>query len=183
MGGLVYFYRLGSLTLATITAVIVLGLCSSSTSAFHSVLGGVFNGQSLTYANLGIASGAMAIITLPIMIFVDFINDGRTGLPILIEVPWLCVLWVMFLATGISTKNFVHDNWTVPNGSGATCDEIDSRFPDVRKICNEWTPIEIVSWISAGLLFLYSITLLIISVMRSYGGRSMWGTSVKNSEI
>ncbi len=106
----------------------------------------------------------------------------------------------MFLATGISTKNFVHQ----ANPSGVSCD--NALFEEVTKICNEWEPIEIVSWISAGLgefsirqppspllldaepyvvhaVFLYSITLLGIAVAKSYGGNSMWGTSVKNSEI
>ncbi|PIL26018.1 hypothetical protein GSI_11772 [Ganoderma sinense ZZ0214-1] len=182
MGGLVFIYRLGSLTLAAITAVIVLGLSISTTRAVHQLLNGAFDGESLNYANLGIASGAMAILTLPVMLFVDFINDGKTGLPIIIEVPWLCVLWVMFLATGISTKNFVHQ----VNPNGVSCDEIGrlgSQFDEFKKICDEWEPIEIVSWISAGLLFLYSVTLLIISILRAYGGKSMWGTSVKNSEI
>ncbi|KAM5537445.1 hypothetical protein V8D89_008964 [Ganoderma adspersum] len=179
MGGLVYIYRLGSLTLATITGVIVLGLAISTTSAVHSLLGGAFEGQSLNYANLGIAAGAMVILTLPVMLFVDFINDGRIGLPIVIEVPWLCVLWVLFIATGVSTKNFAHK----ANPDAISCDSIGSQFEEVKKICNEWEPIEIVSWITAGLLFLYSVTLLIISVIRGYGGKSMWGTSVKNSEI
>ncbi|KAI1787348.1 hypothetical protein LXA43DRAFT_1029677 [Ganoderma leucocontextum] len=177
MGGLVYLYRLGSLTLATLAAVIVLGLCISSTSAFHQLLDGVFGGQTLTYANLGIASAAMAVLTLPIMMFVDFINDGRIGLPILIEIPWLCVLWIMFISTGVSTKHFANDN-TIP---GSTCDE--RVFDEAKKICHEWAPIEIVSWVTAGLLFLYSITLLGITITRAYAGKSMWGTSVKNSEI
>ena len=110
----------------------------------------------------------------------------------------------MFLATGVSTKNFVHQ----VNPQGVSCDDIGRlgpQFDELKKICNEWEPIEIVSWISAGLrecspfrlfsfsmalkcgppqsVFLYSVTLLIISIMRGYGGKSMWGTSVKNSEI
>lgn len=56
-----------SIALAAITGVIVLGLAVSTTSAVHSLLGGAFDGQSLNYANLGIAAGAMAILTLPVM--------------------------------------------------------------------------------------------------------------------
>ncbi|KAM5537447.1 hypothetical protein V8D89_008966 [Ganoderma adspersum] len=181
MGGLVYLYRLGSLTLATITGVIVLGLAVSTTSAFHQLLDDAqaqaFDEQSLNYANLGIAAGAMVILTLPVMLFVDFINDGRIGLPIAIEVPWLCVLWVMFVSTGISTKHFANAN-TIP---GSTCDE--RLYAEAQKICHEWAPLEIVSWITAGLLFLYSIALLGISIMRAYAGKSLWGTTVKNGEI
>ena len=131
MGGLLYIYRLGSLSefsspssprpcshmfplptaLATITAVIVLGLCISSTTTFHQVVdAGILDPQSLNYTNIGIASGAMVIVALPVMyvclrgpplmfishtscrIFVDFINEGQIGLPVLIEVPWLCML-------------------------------------------------------------------------------------------
>ncbi|TBU31276.1 hypothetical protein BD311DRAFT_752953 [Dichomitus squalens] len=180
--GLVFFYRLASLALATITAVIVLGLCVSSTTAFHKLLSdpelaGI--SATLTYANLGIAAGAMVIISLPAMLFVDFINDGRIGLPILIEIPWLCVLWIMFIATGLSTKHFTDGPGKLP--SGVTCD--DGSTDEARTLCHEWDPIQIISYITAGLLFLYTITLLGVSTSRAYGGKSMWGTSVKNSEL
>lgn len=57
------------------------------------------------------------------------------------------VLWVMFIATGVSTKNFAHK----ANPDGVSCDVVGSPFEEVKKICNEWEPIEIVSWITAGL--------------------------------
>ena len=55
------------------------------------------------------------------------------------------VVWIMFVATGISTKTFAHNN--IP--AGDTCEDTDTE--QVKKICNEWEPIEIVSWITAGL--------------------------------
>lgn len=53
----------------------------------------------------------------------------------------------MFIATGVSTKNFAHK----ANPDGVSCDLVGSPFEEVKKICNEWEPIEIVSWITAGL--------------------------------
>ncbi|PIL26019.1 hypothetical protein GSI_11773 [Ganoderma sinense ZZ0214-1] len=185
MGGVVYLCRLGSLTLSTVTAVIVLGLCISTLKTYHR---GVEDGdpsfsQSLNYANIGIASGAMAIITLPMMLLVDFIKDGKLGLPIIIEVPWLLVLWVMFLATEISTKNFGHNF----NPDGVSCDEIPdiigSPAEEIVDVCKKWEPIEITSWITAGLVFFYSVTLIGVTIKKGNSGSSMWNTSVKNSKI
>ena len=60
--------------MATLAAVIVLGLCASSTAALHrlaDVVGAITGfdtkAGTLTYANLGIAAGAMSLITLPVM--------------------------------------------------------------------------------------------------------------------
>ncbi|KAH9938492.1 uncharacterized protein B0H18DRAFT_1112645 [Fomitopsis serialis] len=86
-------FRISVLAWTALCGIIVLALGGNSISVTQQY----FNSYS-SYAALGVATGVLAFVTLPIMIALDFFLNTFTSW-IVVELSWLSILWVLFLAT------------------------------------------------------------------------------------
>ncbi|CAK5276097.1 unnamed protein product [Mycena citricolor] len=101
---LVPLIRLVALSLVSVFAVIVLGLTAGLTSLTETYLGGYFQ-----FAALGIATASLTLLTVPAMIALEIIRPGGFTSQIIVELPWLSVLWVLWLATAADATNVANN--------------------------------------------------------------------------
>jgi len=159
-----YVVRVVVLTLSIVFSVIVLGLAAYLQSR---------TSVALDFLGLAIASAVITIVTLPVLLIVDFIRDGAFTSMVVVELSWLFVLWVLWLATGADvaqqTSNFF-----------SSCDSI---FPIFNQVCHEVQATEAFSFLIWILLMVYSIAILVISIIASTRGNSPWTSSVKRGNF
>ncbi|KAJ8453852.1 hypothetical protein ONZ51_g13366 [Trametes cubensis] len=113
--------------------IIVLSLASHVTS-----LSEEYYAIYYAFEALGIAVGALTMVSIPVMIAIDFLRTGAFTSMVVVELSWLSVLWVLWLATAAQTA----DQTSV---AFANCD-----FGNVilNQVCNETHAIEAFSFLA-----------------------------------
>ncbi|TFK43037.1 hypothetical protein BDQ12DRAFT_162569 [Crucibulum laeve] len=163
--------RLAVLSAVTILSLIVLALCAHLLSFTNKFLGA---GTYFTFSALGLATALLSLLTLPVMIFIDFKRNGAFTSLIAVELGWLGFLWVMWLATAGTTAS--------SNAPGTSCSNF--IISEVKTACSELQAVEAFAFLSWIALFFYFISLLVFSaVASSKGNGRVWFGTVKETDF
>ncbi|KAJ7067922.1 hypothetical protein C8F01DRAFT_1246479 [Mycena amicta] len=167
---LVPLIRLVTLGVALGFSVIVLGLAAGLTSTTETYLGGYFE-----FAALAIATASITLITVPIMIALEFIQPGRAFTSkIAVELSWLFILWVLWLATAADATNSASLTFISDCGN-----YISSK---IEGACRETAGVQAFAFLNWLILMAYTIFILVLTVIaqtRKHSG--VWLTSVSEA--
>ncbi|PIL26016.1 hypothetical protein GSI_11770 [Ganoderma sinense ZZ0214-1] len=170
-----YIYRVGSLVLATIFALVAFALSAQSKAAENHL---VKSTTLVVYSSMGIATGVLTLITMPIM----FLRGNVSGMPfsstVQIELLWTSVLWILWFVTGGLAFS---DPDVALFKKDPTCNQL-SKFPDLVTMCKDWQPIAALSVVTAVVLLLYTLVLLFVAVQRAMYKQPIWNATVMESE-
>jgi len=128
---------------------------------------------AFTFASLGIASAVISIVTLPVLLLVDVLRTGAFTSMIVVELPWLLINWVLWLATGALAAQF-------DQGLNNNCDLVLDTF---LTSCHEIQGIEAFGFLNWLLLMVYSIVVLVMAIIGSSNGHTTWTSSVKHANF
>ncbi|KAI0742855.1 hypothetical protein C8Q80DRAFT_1273451 [Daedaleopsis nitida] len=183
--GFVYLYRLGSLVLASFAAIIVIILCAIVTKANGRLQdAGDDIGRlhvSIQYANTGFAAAAITLVSVPIMIGLDFLDMIPVKSIILVELPWTLLLSILFVATGGTAFNDGNFFKKIP-GLDSCDNTLLSATPDIVTLCKDSKPIGIVAFAAAGIFFVYTVVLAAFTWAKLSRDSSAYKTSVMECE-
>lgn len=151
------------LGVVTLFAVIVLPLAAHITHLTTNVRFGSFY---YDFAALGIAVSLLTLFTFPAMLFISFKRKGAVTSFIAVEVGWLSLMWILWLAVGASVADIPFIN---SYRGGAT---------------SEAQAIEAFGFLSWLLLMAYSVTLLVFAILAHNKGRSeVWTSGVREFDF
>ncbi|KAJ7607589.1 hypothetical protein FB45DRAFT_936599 [Roridomyces roridus] len=122
-------------------------------------------------AGLAVAIGVLTVLSVPAMVVLEYLRPGAFFTSsILVELSWLSILWVLWLAVGgqaVTAANKVF----VP-GCGYIDNTIDAN-------CREISAIEAFGFINWIILLAYTVLILILSVVAlNRGHQGVWNSSV-----
>ncbi|KAG2044520.1 hypothetical protein BDR03DRAFT_1087100 [Suillus americanus] len=124
------------------------------------------------FSALGIATAMLTIVTIPIMLIIDFIRRGAFTSMIVFELPWLFILAILWVATaGEAVTTF---NYYYPQGC-------ISSNPTINAYCMEVQAIEAFAFLNFFIFLGYTCVLLVFSIIGSSRGNSVWTRSVKEA--
>jgi len=165
--GLVLLIRQGVLGLTTVFSIIELAVSANLISQFLYI--GVTNDPA---SALGLAVAVISAVTLPVMLVADIIRRGAFTSMIVVEITWLfilCILWVA--SAGTTTSRF---NLYFPVG----CISIYSI--DIE-ICHEVQAIAAFAFLNFIIFLVYASALCVMAVIAATRGQSVWLSSVRES--
>jgi len=159
-------FRLVTFIATLVCAIIVLGLAAHLTSLTEEARGGYF-----VFAAMAIAVAVLTIITLPVMIGVDFARRGAFTSMVLVELIWIFILWILWISAAALASQ--EDEFVF--GDGNSCDFADSN---TATGCHEFAAIEAFSFLAWILLMGYNITLLVYAIIGHTRGSHTWFSTV-----
>lgn len=130
------------------------------------------DGFYFIFSVLGLVTTLLTIITIPIMLIVDFVRRGAFTSMIVFELSWLftlAILWVATAGDAISTSNYYY-----PRGC------VDTN-PTVNAYCMELQAVEAFAFLNFFILLGYTCVLLVFSIIGSSRGNDVWTRSVKEA--
>ncbi|KAJ7762830.1 hypothetical protein DFH07DRAFT_956731 [Mycena maculata] len=161
---LIPFIRIVALSVVLGFSVIVLGLGAALTSTTEKYLDGYFE-----FAALAIATASLTMLTLPIMIALEYTKPNAFTSMIIVELSWLSILWVLWLATGA-------DGAQAGQIFISGCGYVDSL---VDAACRETAAIQAFSFLNWIILLAYTILILVLSIIASTRKHTgVWKSSV-----
>ncbi|KAL1721309.1 hypothetical protein EV715DRAFT_249156 [Schizophyllum commune] len=157
--------RVVSLTGAVVSGIIALGI-SAHLLNFTTYWYGFY----YTFTALTIASAALTMVTLPVMLLLDRFRTGAFTSMIAFEVVWLFVLWVLWIASaGLASDSIAKE---FPDGC-------HSYWTDINTACREFSAITAFDYITWFFLSAYLWSVFAIAIRSAQGGKSIWRSSVK----
>lgn len=126
------------------------------------------------FSALGVATAVLTILTVPIMLIVDFIRRGAFTSMIVFELSWLFILAILWVATAgeaIYTFNYYYPQ-------GCIYGSID---PTANTYCMELQAVEAFAFLNFLIFLGYTSVLLVFSIIGSSRGNSVWTSSVKDA--
>ncbi|KAF9245725.1 hypothetical protein BU15DRAFT_70796 [Melanogaster broomeanus] len=166
--GAISIIRIAVLASSTLFSIVVLGLAAHILSLTQQYLGSYFY-----FSALGIAAGVLSMVTLPLMVVLDFYRRGAFTSMIVVELVWLFILWVLWVATAAEAAVAV--NFFFPFGC------IYPEYPVTNQACHEMQATEAFSFLIFIILLVYTILLLISALVAASRGNGVWLSSVKES--
>ncbi|KAF7350561.1 hypothetical protein MSAN_01615800 [Mycena sanguinolenta] len=171
--------RLVVLSTVVVFALIALGVAAAFTSTTTSLVD-----ETFPFAALGIATAVFTIVTVPPMIALEMLRPGGPTSMIIVEILWLAILSIMWLATGADTaSNTVGCNTAQDKEATAIEHEFGvptSETPD--GICSELSALEAFAFLNWIILMGYIGMLLVMSLMAaSRKHTNVWTSSVANA--
>ncbi|KAJ6516289.1 hypothetical protein C8R45DRAFT_239212 [Mycena sanguinolenta] len=158
--------RLVALSVVLAFSVIVLGLSAALTSTTETYLDGYFE-----FAALAIATSALTLLTLPVMIALEILQSGAAFTSmIIVELPWLSILWVLWLATGSDGAQAAQNVFV------ADCSDY---IPKIKAACQETSGIQAFAFLNWLILMAYTIFIFVLTIIaqtRKHTG--VWRSSV-----
>ncbi|KAF8654295.1 hypothetical protein AX16_003554 [Volvariella volvacea WC 439] len=161
--------RLVVMGTAVVFSVIVLGLSAHVLATTNKYLGGYF-----TFSAMSLATALLTLLTVPVMIYIDMIRKGAFTSMIIVELGWLGVLWVLWLASGGLAAEATGLAW--PTGCGYSDQTVDT-------LCREFPAITAFDFLTWILLFGYTVTLLVLSILAAGRGNSVWYQGVSEADF
>ncbi|KAL7278695.1 hypothetical protein ACG7TL_007697 [Trametes sanguinea] len=158
------YVRLITLGVSVLCGIIVLSLASHLTSLSIKYFEVYYN-----FAVLSIAVGGLTMLTVPVMILIDFLRTGALTSMVLVELVWLSILWVLWIAAAALTADQTGDAFS-------SCDFV---YPILNQVCNETRAIEAFAFLAWIDLMAYTIVLLVVALVNGTRGAPMWTTSLK----
>ncbi|KAF8140650.1 hypothetical protein EV363DRAFT_1207402 [Boletus edulis] len=165
--GVFSFIRIAVLGVTTLFSIIVLAISAHLISQTQQ-----YFGATATFSSLALAVAVISLVTLPVMLVVDFIRSGAFTSMIVVELAWLytlCILWVA--AAGETVTEY---NLFFPFG----CDFLDTI---VNGMCQSTQVIEAFSFLNFIIMLLYASVLSVMAVVAATRGQGVWLSSVKES--
>ncbi|KAG6827430.1 hypothetical protein H0H92_011831 [Tricholoma furcatifolium] len=160
--------------LALLLGLVILGLASHWTQITTSLL----NTPTIyDFEIVALLAGALTALILPVMLVVGAIRKGAFTTMIAVELPTLTVIWVLFLVIGALTAQW--KDVFYPFGCGDTFDLSTIQ----QGWCNEFYAIFGLSFVVWIILFLYTVILLIFSLIGQSRGNVVWTTSVSEANF
>ncbi|KAJ7214874.1 hypothetical protein GGX14DRAFT_392137 [Mycena pura] len=179
------YLRLSFLVKTTIFALVAMAMGGALLSSDLNTDSDDTSGINIdAYAALAIATGVLTLVTLPTMIALEIIRPGGPTSMIIVEIIWLSILSVLWLATGADT---VQQLQTIDDetdlGAGGICTNAvrlvdDTLNSEVKTACAETKAIAGFAFLDSFLLLIYVITILIVALTRKRKG--VWTSSVAN---
>ncbi|TFK70786.1 hypothetical protein BDN72DRAFT_877532 [Pluteus cervinus] len=138
-----------------------------------------------TFPLLVISASGLAFLSIPTMLIVGAIRNGAVTSMILFEIVWLQVLSILFLAGGALASQKYKENFT-----NIDCSEIRDLYgprdepaflDDLVTACHEYNATQAFCFLNWVILFLYTVTLVVFSIVASSRGKPVWFVSVKDA--
>ncbi|KAG1850595.1 hypothetical protein DFJ58DRAFT_661969 [Suillus subalutaceus] len=124
------------------------------------------------FTALDTATAVLTIVTIPIMLIVDFTRRGAFTSMIVFELSWLFILAILWVATAGETV--AASNYYYPRG----CVDSDPTF---NTYCIEMQVMEAFAFLNFFIFLGYTCVLLVFSIIGSSHGNSVWTRSVKEA--
>jgi len=170
VAALLPIFRVTVLSLSFVLALIVMGLSAHLTSFTVS-----FEGEAIIFALLAVTTAGLAILTLPVMLVVDFLCKRTFTSMVLVELIWFSILWMLWLSVGIDGGESI--NISFPGG----CEGFVNNALTIA--CHDSVGIEALSFLNFVLLLAYSMMLLVFATINRNRGHSVWTSSIKQINI
>ncbi|KAI0698610.1 hypothetical protein BC835DRAFT_646204 [Cytidiella melzeri] len=153
----------------TLLSIIVLGLAAhmiSETTANADIY--------FTFDAFAVAVSVMTWCTLPAMWIIDRLRHGAITSFIFVELIWLGILWVLWLASAALSASDI---------SGVDCAVADSIFiPSwIHTACGEAKAVTAFGWLIWFALSGYLVALLFLSITAHNNGSPVWRSSVRDA--
>ncbi|CDO68772.1 hypothetical protein BN946_scf184989.g38 [Trametes cinnabarina] len=169
-----WLYRVSTLILVSIVSLAVIGLCVHTSNNLAQVLAFFGLGAgSFPYTTLGIAVSAITLVSSALLIALDIFFDNIFTSYLAFEIPWLSILWILWISVGWTTLSEGHMIF-----QGITCSLFTQ--PNTKEICEGIHPIAIIAFINFALLFLYTGVLMVVAFTSSSSYSSPWTSSLKS---
>ncbi|KAI0742849.1 hypothetical protein C8Q80DRAFT_1123004 [Daedaleopsis nitida] len=123
------------------------------------------------FSIMGLVSGGLTIITVPIMLIIDLVRTGAFTSLVVVELSWLTVLWILWLVTGAITANDTSQVF-------ATC---EFAYAILNQLCHETQAVEAFAFLAWLVLFAYTILLLVVALVNASRGAPMWRATVRQA--
>jgi len=159
-------FRLIFFCLSNTFAVIVLSLGAHLTSITEGFLNFYFK-----FSVLSIVTALLHLLSVPALLIIDRTRSGAFTSMVVVELGWLFVLWILWIATGADAANA---NALTFNGN------CNLYAGDDATACNEMQAIEALGFINWLILFGYSVVVLVFAIKAASDGRPAWTVSVKD---
>ncbi|KAL0953158.1 hypothetical protein HGRIS_004421 [Hohenbuehelia grisea] len=163
--------RIVVLSLSLFFGIAVLSLSSHLTFESTNVL---FASQVPAFEAVGIAVGAITIVSLPVLLIVGLLRRGAFTSMIVFELSFLgflCVLWLANAALDTDAAAF-----NFPLGCA-------SYTPFYQGLCSELSAMQGLSFVTWLLLMGYNTTLLIFVLVAASRGNKVWNLSVAEANF
>ncbi|KZV75117.1 hypothetical protein PENSPDRAFT_547321, partial [Peniophora sp. CONT] len=141
------FARLVTFGCTLAFSVIVLGLSADALSITTT-----YEASYFIWDALAVAVSVITICSIVAMLVIDFLRRGAFTSLVIVEIGWLSVLWILWLATGAYAADI--NQFVFGTSSCSDYNTITSRF------CSEWAAVEAFSFLTWILLLAYTITLV-----------------------
>jgi hypothetical protein len=161
--------RIVALVSTFVFSVVVLGLTAHFTSTTNTYIAVTYN-----FAALALASASISIVSIPVMLIVDFVRTGAFTSMVVVELVWLSVIWVLWLSTAADTASFFSVFFN------SSCGYIDQI---VNTACHEVQALEAFAFLTWLILLAYTITLLVYAIIGSSRGHKTWTSTVKQGNF
>ncbi|KAF4596039.1 MARVEL domain-containing protein [Pleurotus pulmonarius] len=153
-------FRWFILVLVLMLAISTLGVAGSFTHLLHR------SGEYIPLEGLSLATAALTVLTLPIMLLSDLIARRAYFSRVNWDLSWLFVLWALWLSSAALASHNRLDRYS------GSCRFLSFSGPT---ICRELRAIEGISYASWILLMLYTFAVFISAVTsHSRGHRGVW---------
>jgi len=158
-------------------AVIVLGLDANLVNKFsgsysYDLFGVQYNVSysAPTFAKLGVATSVITIASIVSMLVIDILRRGAPTSFIAVELGWLALLWVLWLATAADTASW--GTCSVTSGPAGS-------------YCSQFQAAEAFSFLSWILIKAYWVLLLAFTLFAAVHRRqsNIWFTSVSDADF
>ncbi|KAI9058796.1 hypothetical protein FKP32DRAFT_1227027 [Trametes sanguinea] len=174
-----WLYRVSTLVLVAAFSMVVIGLCAHTTSFLDEVIktGAGAPDRSYHYADLGLAVGAVTLVSSVSMLLFDILFGKIFTSYVMFEISWLSILWMFWVAVGSVTRD--DDNYLYLGRDN--CFDYSEILPHIVRVgCREVHVIEAFEFVTFGLLFFYVIALVVVAMRyRAKMHASPWTESVR----
>ncbi|KAF8559976.1 hypothetical protein OG21DRAFT_1429300, partial [Imleria badia] len=151
----------------TLFSIIVLGVTANLIALIQQ-----YYNETATFSILAITVAALSLVTLSVMLVVDFLRHGAFMSMIVVELGWLFILCVLWVATaGETVSRF---NISFPEGC-------DFRNTLLNGACQQVQVVQAFSFLNFIILLLYTIVLCVMAGIAASRGQDVWLSSVKES--
>ncbi|OCH95964.1 hypothetical protein OBBRIDRAFT_787812 [Obba rivulosa] len=133
-----------------------------------------FYREYLTGNAMAVAAGVLTIVTIPVMLVVDFLRTGAFTSKILLELIWLGLLQLLWLISGALAASNVSGFFE------GTCNWVPGS---VANACHETVATAAFSFLAWIPLLGYEIFILTLAIIRHTRGAPIWMSSVKESFV
>ncbi|KAF8351005.1 hypothetical protein F5887DRAFT_912914 [Amanita rubescens] len=163
--------RLGLLAAVTLFSVIVLGTAAHIISVTEATIGTYW-----AFVAFAIAVSVLTILTIPALVVISIIRSGAPPNYVVVELGWLFVLWVLWMASAGYSANQLS---ILP--SGCSINIVFAKSFSVRDTinCGEFWALEAFAWLNWLILMPYTILVLIMAIIQhTRGNQRVWTCTV-----
>ncbi|KAL7278699.1 hypothetical protein ACG7TL_007701 [Trametes sanguinea] len=172
-----WLYRVFTLILVAIISLAVIGLCVHTSNNLNEILSAIQVSGHFPYTSLGIAVSAITLVSSVLLIVLDFFFDNIFTSYLIFEIPWLSIVWILWISVGATTLS---EGKTIFQGQ--PCSTFNVVLPSAKEICEDVHPLAIIAFVNFALLFLYTASLVVVAFASSSSYSSPWTSSLKNRD-